>query len=239
MSIHLERLLQSQGLGSRRQCRLLIKDGFVEVNGQICDDPNSQFIPSDIHLKIDGIEWIYRENIHLVLHKPAGYECSRIPQHHSSLFTLLPESFLRRTIQPIGRLDQDTTGLLLLTDQGAWAHALTSPKRHVEKGYRIHTKHPVTEELLHQLRQGVMLKDQTEPSYALHCEQTDSHQLHFTISEGQYHQVKRMIAAAGNRVEQLHRFRIGGFHLPEDLAEGEWRDLTQEEILMIIPPITA
>jgi 16S rRNA pseudouridine516 synthase len=229
----LESLLQHQGIGSRKQCRHLIQEGFVQINHQRCLEPKSQWNPREIELTIDETPWHYREHIYLVLHKPAGYECSRSPQHHPSVFTLLPDHFLRRNVQPVGRLDQDTTGLLLLTDQGNWAHTLMSPKHHIEKEYRIQTKHPITSTQLDKLCQGVQLKDQALPSLPLKCIQIDTSTLHLTINEGQYHQVKRMIAAAGNRVQTLHRLRIGSFNLPSNLLEGQWKDLTIEELKTI------
>jgi 16S rRNA pseudouridine516 synthase len=227
--IALESLLQHQGIGSKKQCRQFIKEGLITINDEVCFDPKSKWVPTEIELKIDDQPWLYREHVYLVLNKPAGYECSRSPQHYSTVFSLLPDYFFRRNVQPIGRLDQDTTGLLLLTDQGEWAHRLMSPKCHIEKEYRVYTKHPITVEQIRALKQGVQLKDQEKNSIPSQCIQIDDCILHLSITEGQYHQVKRMIAAAGNRVESLHRFRIGGFRLPDDLSEGLWRDLSDTE----------
>jgi len=152
-----------------------------------------------------------------------GYECSRKPRHHPGVLSLLPAPLRARGVQPVGRLDEDTTGLLLLTDDGALIHRLTSPKWHVPKVYEVGTKHPVDDGLVARLLAGVVLDDDPTPVRAAACERTGEHALRLTLTEGKYHQVKRMVAAAGNRVETLHRSRLGGVGLPPDLAPGGWR----------------
>lgn len=226
----LERILQSQGFGSRKECRHLIEAGHVKVNELSCENPSCLFsIKEELRLEIKGKQWIYRERVYILMNKPAGYECSRSPQHHSSIFTLLPAPFIQRGVQCVGRLDQDTTGLLLFTDDGQWLHALTSPRRHVEKTYRVTVKHAITQQLVDGLLSGVHLRDEDQPISALACSAVGANQLDLTIAEGKYHQVKRMIAAAGNRVERLHRVQMGKLTLPDDVAEGAWRDLTLDE----------
>ncbi|MES2206382.1 MAG: 16S rRNA pseudouridine(516) synthase [Pseudomonadota bacterium] len=224
-----ERLLHSQGLGSRKQCRLLIQAERVAVNGKIVSDPTMQLAKENLIFTVDDTEWIYREKLYLVMHKPEHFECSHSPQCHESIFSLLPSPFIIRGIQCVGRLDHDTTGLLLLTDDGAWLHALMSPRKHVSKTYRVTTKHPIIPEMLEQLMSGVILHDAPHPIKAVACEYIEAHALDLTIAEGKYHQVKRMVAAAGNRVEHLHRIKIADFALPEDVLKGEWRELTQAE----------
>jgi 16S rRNA pseudouridine516 synthase len=162
-----------------------------------------------------------------MMHKPAGYECSQRPSAWPSVLSLLPTPLRRRGVQPVGRLDADTTGLLLLTDDGALSHRLTSPKKHVPKVYEVGTKHPVDDALLQRLRDGVVLDDDTKPVRAAACEATGERALRLTVTEGRYHQVKRMVAAAGNRVERLHRSAFAGLELPHDLAPGAWRWLDQ------------
>ncbi|GAB3260105.1 pseudouridine synthase [Chitinimonas naiadis] len=233
----LERLLQSQGFGSRKAARSLIESGRVLVNGQPCRQPNASFSPQDLQLDVDGESWPWREKLYLALHKPAGVECSRSPQHHTPVFALLPPHFVERGVQPVGRLDADTTGLLLLTDDGPFNHALASPRRHVPKTYVVSCKHPVVDELVATLLAGVLLHDETEPLAALACRQINAHQLEMTIDQGKYHQVKRMVAAAGNRVEALHRSAMGALVLGEGilagLAEGEWRELPEDLALAL------
>ena len=219
----LERILFSQGFGSRRQCRAIIAEGRVRIAGSVCTDPGADFATAPpIDFEVDGEPWRYREKAYLALNKPAGYECSRDPQHHLSVFHLLPPQLTTRGVQCVGRLDQDTTGLLLLSDDGAFVHAFTSPKRKVPKVYLATTRHPLDEAQLSALREGVLLHGESKPSAALAAHRRDERELELTVLEGKYHQVKRMVAAAGNRVEKLHRERIGGFDLPATLAEGTW-----------------
>jgi 16S rRNA pseudouridine516 synthase len=133
-------------------------------------------------------------------------------------------------VQPVGRLDEDTTGLLLLTDDGQLNHALAAGKRKVAKVYLVTTKHPLDDQQLERLRAGVVLHDDPAPVAGLACEQLGERRLRLTVSEGRYHQVKRMLAAVGNRVEALHREAVGGLVLPPELAPGGWRWLDAEEL---------
>ncbi len=158
----LERILFTQGFGSRRQCRALVADERVSI----AEAQPLQLIPAteitpdalaSFEFQVDGATWRYREKAYLVLNKPPGYECSRDPQHHLSVFHLLPPQLTTRGVQCVGRLDQDTTGLLLLSDDGAFVHAFTSPKRKVPKVYLATTRHPLDEAQLSALREGVLL----------------------------------------------------------------------------------
>jgi 16S rRNA pseudouridine516 synthase len=228
--VKLFRALQSQGFGTRRECIARVRHGEVEVNGVVCDDPEAEVDPAGLLLTLDGTTWPYRDKAYLLLNKPAGYECSRQPIHNPSVFSLLPAPLLQRGVQCVGRLDQDTTGLLLFSDDGAFIHRMISPKKGVPKLYRVNCRHPLSEDMLHALRSGVQLHDEPAPIVALACEQVSSHELLLTLGEGKYHQVKRMIAAAGNRVEALHREAIGGLRLPTDLPAGEWRWLDETDL---------
>jgi 16S rRNA pseudouridine516 synthase len=221
--MNLESILFTQGFGSRRQCRSLVAEGRVAVAGAPCDDPNADFDTEGLVFSVDGADWPFHAQAYVVLNKPAGYECSRDPQHHLSVFHLLPPPFAARNVQCVGRLDQDTTGLLLLSDDGQFVHAFTSPKRKVPKLYVATTKHPIDDTQLNALREGVLLHGEREPSAAVSAQARGEHTLELSVLEGKYHQVKRMVAAAGNRVEALHRERIGGYALPDDLAPGAWR----------------
>jgi 16S rRNA pseudouridine516 synthase len=226
----LERILFTQGFGSRRQCRALIAEGRVSVAGSICTDDAAQFPTDDLTFGVDGASWRYRERAYLMLNKPAGYECSREPQHHLSVFGLLPAQLVTRGVQCVGRLDEDTTGLLLLSDDGQFVHAYTSPKRKVPKTYLASTRHALDEGQLHALREGVLLHGEKAPIAAAAARICDERLLEITVNEGKYHQVKRMIAAAGNRCESLHRTRIGGLALPPSLAPGAWQWLDPAQL---------
>ncbi|OYY95362.1 MAG: 16S rRNA pseudouridine(516) synthase [Hydrogenophilales bacterium 28-61-23] len=224
------RILQSQGLGSRRDCRELIRRQQVRFDGVLVTDPEQAFACENLAFSVGAQPYRYRENAYLALHKPAGYECSRQPRDHPSVFSLLPESLLRRGVQCVGRLDQDTTGLLLFSDDGHFIHEHTSPKKQIGKTYRVTCKHPVTPDLIEQLQTGVQLHDEPAPIRARHSRALSEHQLELVIDEGKYHQVKRMIAAAGNRVDSLHRSAVGGYVLPDDLPAGAWKWLEAEEL---------
>lgn len=220
--MQLARLLFSQGFGSRRECAAICLDGRVRVRGEVVDDPGAE-VDVD-RFEVDGTTWPVHEKAVLMLHKPSGYECSRAPRDHPSVLTLLPMPLRRRGVQPVGRLDADTTGLLLLTDDGALIHRLTSPKHHVPKVYEVRTRHPVDEVQLQALRDGVVLADDPAPVRAADAALADGNDpcaLRLTLTEGKYHQVKRMVAAAGNRVDALHRSAFGPLTLGS-LAPGHW-----------------
>jgi 16S rRNA pseudouridine516 synthase len=230
--MNLESILFSQGFGSRRQCRALIADARVAIGGIACTDPDADFATDDasFSFSVDGVPWPYREHAYLLLNKPAGYECSRDPQHHLSVFSLLPPQFAERGVQCVGRLDQDTTGLLLLSDDGKFVHMFTSPKRKVPKVYVATTRHPIDDQQLSALRDGVLLHGESKAVAAIDARARGERSLALTVMEGKYHQVKRMIAAAGNRCEALHRERIGGLALPATLAPGAWQWLDETDL---------
>lgn len=229
--MELYRLLQQQGFGSRKDCRKLIEHGLVELDGDIVDDWRLEVAPEQLgELVVDGEPWtLLPDPIYLMLHKPAGYETSHKPLHNPSVYTLLPWQLMNLDVSAVGRLDVDTTGLLLFTSDGQFVHALTSPRRHVPKLYEVLLKHPAGDELVKKLLAGVFLKDDNERVAADAVELVDAHTLRMTITQGKYHQVKRMIAAAGNRVNELHRLGMGALSLGE-LDEGQWRYLTREEL---------
>jgi len=232
----LDRILQSQGFGTRKWCRELIADGEVTVGGKQVADYRAAFETDGLRFSVFGEEWEYREHLYIALNKPADYECSRKPSHHPGVLTLLPEQFTWRDIQPVGRLDHDTTGLLLLSDDGAFIHAQSSPKRHVPKLYLATTYEAVTEELIARLRSGVQLHDEPAPLAAQSCRAVGTHQLEITLEQGKYHQVKRMLAAADNHCTALRRIAIGGLTLEMlDLQEGEWTYLESEQMGLLAP----
>lgn len=229
--MQLARLLHAQGFGTRRECEGLVLAGHVRLGERIAVDPFEEVASQGLVLTVRGVDWPVHEKALLLLHKPAGYECSQKPRHHPSVLSLLPAPLRVRGVQPVGRLDEDTTGVLLLTDDGALIHRLTSPKHHVPKVYEVTTRHPVDDTQLARLRDGVVLDDDPRPVRAAACERRGEHGLTLTLIEGRYHQVKRMVAAAGNRVEALHRSAFGALVLPADLAPGQWRWLPGPEVI--------
>jgi 16S rRNA pseudouridine516 synthase len=226
----LEKILQSQGFGTKKSCRYMVLDGLIEVNGEVVEDVRAEFDPEGLRFSVDGEPWQYREHVYLVLNKPAGVECSRRPAVHRGVLSLLPDQFTARDVQPVGRLDHDTTGLLLLSDDGTFIHAQSHPKRHVPKTYVATTQDPVTDELVAQLVAGVKLMDEPLPLSAK-ARKLDSDQVEMTIDMGKYHQVKRMLAAAGSHCAALRRTAIGSLTLEAlGLKEGEWCYLETEHL---------
>ena len=235
--MQLQDILYSQGFGTRRVCAGLIQQGHVSVAGQAIVDATAEFEAAGLRFSVDGVEWPFAERAYLMLHKPAGTECSRKPSAYPSIYTLLPAPLRQRPqkgavagVQAVGRLDQDTTGLILLTDDGQFIHRMNSPRHHVPKVYEVTTKHELDAKQVQRLLDGVVLDDDPKPVRAAACELAGERLLRLTLTEGKYHQVKRMIAAVGNRVEGLHRSRIGQLALPADLAPGSWRWLSESDL---------
>ena len=233
VKLKLARLLQSQGMGTRRSCVARIQAGEVSVNGSVCMNPDALFDTTDLQFNLGGETWPYREKVYIALHKPAGYECSHQPLHHPSVFTLLPTPLRERGVQCVGRLDQDTTGLLLMTDDGGFIHRATAPTKNIGKVYHVHCKHPVDDAQITQLLAGVTLRDASDTVAALACTRLAPDMVQMMIAEGKYHQVKRMLAAVGNRVVALHRVAIGAYVLPADLLPGEWCWMSDEDVKQV------
>ena len=242
--MQLDEILYSQGFGTRRVCLGLIQQGHVRI-GDDADpvtDPYTELEPEGLQFKVDGQPWMYQALAYVLLNKPAGYECSQKPSAHPSVYTLLPSPLRQRPggaasgVQAVGRLDQDTTGLLILSDDGKFIHKLTSPRHHVPKVYQVTVASPFDEKQRRKLLEGVVLRDDPKPVKAAACEASGTHELLLTLTEGKYHQVKRMLAAVGNEVTALHRSRIGNLTLPADLLPGQWRWLTPDEVSALRKP---
>jgi 16S rRNA pseudouridine516 synthase len=216
-------LLFSQGFGTRRVCAGLIAAQAVGFNGQVVDEDAEVEATDGFAFEVNGQPWQYHASALILLHKPAGYECSQKPRHHPSVLTLLPPPLRNRGVQTIGRLDEDTTGLLLLTEDGTLIHRLTSPKYHVPKVYEATCKHAMDQEQVERLLRGVVLDDDPLPVRATAAELVTPTHLRLTLTEGKYHQVKRMVAAVGNRVESLHRSAFGGLTLSGVSEPRQWR----------------
>lgn len=229
--MRLEQILFTQGFGTRHECRGLIVNGHVTINQTVVEDPQSDFDVNGLVFSVDGVNWPYVEKAIIAMNKPTGYECSRKPLHHPSVLSLLPAPLRNRGVQPVGRLDEDTTGLLILTDDGALIHRLTHPKKHVSKIYRVTAKHAMTQEMFGRLLEGVMLDGEREKVAADDLVRIDDYVFEMQITQGKYHQVKRMVAAVGNRVSALHRVALGNYHLPDDLTVSKWRFIRREELI--------
>ena len=201
----------------------------MRVGGQVQADAAALFPPTGLRFEVEGQAFTWFASALVLLHKPVGYECSQKPSHWPSVLLLLPAALRRRGVQPVGRLDQDTTGLLLLTDDGKLIHQLTSPKHHVPKVYEVTCARPVEPDQVRRLLAGVVLDDDPQPARAEGCEATGPHSLRLILVQGKYHQVKRMLAAVGNHCDALHRSRFGGLHLDDGPAPGLWRFVTDSE----------
>ena len=233
--LSLDRILQSQGFGSRKYCRELVSDGEVSIAGDVVDNYKEAIETEGLTFRIFDEDWVYREHIYIALNKPANFECSRKPSHHPGVLTLLPEQFSWRDVQPVGRLDHDTTGMLLMSDDGPFIHAQSSPKRHIPKVYQATTAEPVTDDLVNALLSGVQLHDEPAPLAAQWCRQLDTNLIEIVLEQGKYHQVKRMLAAAGNHCAALQRTAIGQLTLSSlQLAEGEWCYLSAEKMALLV-----
>lgn len=236
--MQLQDILFSQGFGTRRICSGMVQQGLVRVGNDPtpCTDPAATFEEVGLEFRVQGEVWQYHAVAYLMLNKPAGFECSQKPSTYPSVYTLLPGPLRTRGggaaagVQAVGRLDQDTTGLLLMSDDGKFIHRMTSPRHHVPKVYEVQVKHPLDDRQLGRLLAGVVLDDDPAPVRAQACSAVSDHHLRMTLTEGKYHQVKRMVAAVGNRVESLHRSEIGSLKLTPDLPEGRWRWLSAGEV---------
>ncbi|WP_111860867.1 pseudouridine synthase [Acinetobacter sp. CFCC 10889] len=225
----LEKILQSQGFGSRKHCQQLIKNGAVSIDGQMITDVKFKIAEQQLKFQVFTKEYQYREHVYLALHKPQDYECSHQATHHFSVFDLMDELLLNRGVQCIGRLDQDTTGMLLLTDDGQFLQALTHPKKHVPKVYIVETADPISAMQIEQLLQGVELRNEKGIYAASQVEKLAENKLSLTIHQGVYHQVKRMLAAVGNKVVTLHRQQVGLLDLGQ-LEQGQYVYLNEQQI---------
>ncbi len=235
--MQLQDILYTQGFGTRRVCAGLIQQGLVKVyqadTAEVITDVTTDMEATGLRYQVQGVNWEYHALAYIVFNKPAGTECSQKPSVHPSIYTLLPSPLRLRPqksaiqgVQAVGRLDQDTTGLLLLSDDGQFIHRMSSPKKHIAKVYEVTTKHPIDDKQVQKLLAGVVLDDDPKPVKAAAAVKVSEHHLQLTLTEGKYHQVKRMLAAVGNRVEGLHRSKIGNFELPADLLPGQWRWLS-------------
>jgi 16S rRNA pseudouridine516 synthase len=241
--MYLSDLLFSQGFGTRRISAGLVQQGLVKIDtgtGLQLMDEDQDITPTDgMVYEVQGVAWQYFAKAFVLLHKPAGTECSHKPSVWPSVYSLLPSPLRHRHaktglqgVKAVGRLDQDTTGMLLLSDDGQFIHRMSSPKHHVPKVYELTTADPLDDKVCQKLLAGVVLNDDPQPVKAAACEQVGTHQLHLTLTEGKYHQVKRMLGAVGHKVVGLHRSRIGGLVLPADLAPGQWRWLGSADLAL-------
>ncbi len=227
----LDKILSGAGLG-RREAREAVRQGRVAVDGRVVTAPESKW-PEDANLTLDGAP-VAGGHIYIMLHKPAGVVSATRDGRERTVLDLLPPQLARRGLFPVGRLDKDVTGLVLLTDDGELAHRLLSPRRHVDKVYEVGVAGTLTAEDVAALAKGLTLADGTVCLPAKLVLTDDPSVGLLTLHEGKYHQVKRMMAALGKPVERLHRTSMGPLVLDGTLAPGRWRLLTQDERATLI-----
>ena len=228
-ALTLDRLLASLGFGSRKECRALVRMGVVELNGAVQEDPFVEFKERPETITVNGEEIPTIEKLYIMMDKPLDVECSHNARDHQSVFELLPDRFSAMGIQTVGRLDADSSGLLLFSNQGDFIHKVESPKKGYLKQYRVTLAREFTDKQMTELLNGVMLKDERHPVLARDIV-IDGDSVLISIGEGLYHQVRRMFAAVGNHVETLKREAIGPVVLDQTLGKGGWRYLTEEEV---------
>ncbi len=213
---------------SRKEAKRAISGGRVLCNSEPCRQASTT-ITSEDTVTLDGEAVTLPSSRYIMLNKPAGVISATTDSQQPTALDLLPPD-VRQGLHIAGRLDRDTTGLLLLTTDGQWSHRITSPRSDCHKRYRLGIAQPLSAEARERLEAGVMLKDESKPTKPATVVIRSEKEIELTLAEGRYHQVKRMLAAVGNHVEWLHRFRIGSIELDPDLAPGESRSLSADEI---------
>ncbi|MGC7589081.1 16S rRNA pseudouridine(516) synthase RsuA [Bisgaard Taxon 46] len=221
-------LAENTGL-TRSQANKALKQSAVTINGKVEKSGSVKVSPEDeIHFDGELLTWV-EEGQYIMLYKPQGYVCSHDDGDYPTIYQFFDYP-LSTKLHSAGRLDVDTTGLVLLTDDGQWSHRITSPKHHCEKTYLVTLADPVESNYQQACEGGILLRGEKEPTKPAKLEILDDYNVNLTISEGRYHQVKRMFAALGNKVVGLHRWKIGEIELDETLEEGEYRPLSEQEI---------
>lgn len=229
--MRLDQFIASTTPLSRKEAKRAIGQGRVMVNGEACRQASTHIGTND-SVTLDDAPLALPGERYLMLNKPQGVVSATTDSDHPTALDLLPTN-LRHNLHIAGRLDADTTGLLLLTSDGQWSHRVTSPRVKCPKTYRVTLSDPITEAALQQLRTGMELRNDPRPTKPAKAIRVGEYEIELTISEGRYHQVKRMLAATGNRVEALHRISIGAIELDSNLTPGAFRELTEAEISSI------
>ena len=226
----LDKILVGQGYGSRTEMAEAIRRGRVRVDGTVCLKPETRCDPAAERIVLDGEVIDYRKYMYIMLNKPEGCISATEDGKQRTVMELLPLRFRRMGIFPVGRLDKDSTGLLILTNDGAFCHAVTAPRREVVKRYYVTLDRPIPADAAAAFEEGVVIDGRERCAPARLVPDEPSTAAHVYITEGRYHQVKRMFGAVGCTVLTLERLAIGGVELDVSLARGEWRELTEDEL---------
>ena len=228
----IDKILASQGNLSRREVKEIIKKGRVHINGVVVTDSAVKIDAEKDAVLLDGVQITLKKHIYIMLNKPQGVVSASESETDKTVVDLVPDSLYRKGLFPAGRLDKDTTGFVLITDDGDFAHRILSPKNHIFKTYLARLRHSLSENDISLISSGITLADGTTLKEAKLeiVEAGDTPLVKIMICEGKYHQVKRMFATAGNKVVSLHRSKMGGLALDTALKPGECREITQSEL---------
>lgn len=239
--MRLDKLLAHTGFGTRKEVKKIIRDGYIQVNGEVVKQSGTKVDPDVDDVRISGERIYYEEFVYFMLNKPAGVISATEDYVHDTVIDLLEPADSVQEPHPVGRLDIDTEGLLILTNDGQLTHQLTSPKRGVDKEYYAFISGIVTEEDVQKFQEGILLTDPKEDFTTLPAElkiievdeEANTSEVHVIIHEGKFHQVKRMFEAVDKKVLYLKRVRMGNLSLDETLELGEYRRLTDEELALL------
>jgi len=231
----IDKIIASQGQFSRSEVKKLVKGGRVTIDGSVVRSSDIKADPDKSVIAVDGKALDYKKHIYIMLNKPQGVISASNDKAQKTVVDLVPEELFREGLFPAGRLDSDTRGFVLITDDGDFAHRILSPKNHIMKTYHAVLEAPLTENDIAAFRNGIELSDGTLCLEAevkmLHAEPPTAQ---VKICEGKYHQVKRMFAALGNKVLDLRRVKMGELSLDESLSEGQCREITAEELALVL-----
>ena len=230
----IDKIIASQGQYSRSEVKKLVKDGRVTLDGKVIKSSDVKADPDKNDIAIDGKSIGYKKHLYIMLNKPQGVVSATEDTDHKTVIDLVPKELKRDGLFPAGRLDGDTVGFVIITDDGDFAHRIFSPKNHIMKTYHATLQRPVTDEDIDAFKNGIELKDGTLCLEAqVKALDSDTPMAEIKICEGKYHQVKRMFAALGNKVVFLKRVKMGNLPLDESLEEGQCREITPEELELI------
>ncbi len=228
----LDKIVSNFGYGTRKEIKAMIKKGLIKVDGQVAQDGGAHVDPNTSVIEVNGEVLNYKEFVYLMLNKPQGVISATFDQRHKTVVELMPEELLHYNLFPVGRLDIDTEGLLIMTNDGELAHEVLSPKKHVKKKYYALIEGDVTESDREEFKNGITLDDgyKAMPAILNIIRSGSISEIELSIVEGKFHQVKRMFEALGKKVKYLRRIEMGGVLLDESLNPGECRELTDEEL---------
>ncbi|WP_068267691.1 pseudouridine synthase [Caviibacter abscessus] len=230
--MRIDKFLANSGVGTRSNVRLLIKSGVVSVNDKFIKSPDYNVVENEDNIKVNGKNILYRPFVYIMLNKPKGYLSATNDKKMKTVVDLLNNDFSTYKVFPIGRLDIDTEGLLILTNDGDLSHNLLSPKKHVKKKYYVETQKEITNYQIESIQNGVNIGDYITKDDA-YIELINKNSCYLTITEGKFHQVKKMFQAVSNEVIYLKRVMMNNLYLDETLKVGEYKELTNEEFSLL------